>query len=116
MVAGRVHLAATDIDLLLVHADAVNLTALFEINGFVQARRGPVGDAVFAEFALLAGFVKGAEDIGDGVFDAVAVQEVEIDVVGAQGHEAGFEVGHDLAGIDAGFIHVVERGISLSCN
>ena len=57
----------------------------------------PVGDADVADFALLDEGVEGAKGLFDGGDGVVAVDLVEVDVVGLEAVEAGVDCVHDVA-------------------
>ena len=94
----------------VVGLEGVEAGEVFELGdaeGFGDLPGEPVGDADVADFALLDEGVEGAEGLFDGGDGVVAVDLVEVDVVGLEAAEAGFDGVHDVS---AGGSDVVAAG------
>lgn len=82
----------------LVHAEAIETVFLGGLVGGGEALDAPVGRAVITDLALglrlLADFEQGC----GGHAHVVAVEEVQVDAVGAERLERGFQVGHEVGG------------------
>ena len=94
----------------VVGLEGVEAGEVFELGdgeGLGDLPAEPVGDADVADFALLDEGVEGAEGLFDGGDGVVAVDLVEVDVVGLEAAEAGFDGVHDVS---AGGADVVAAG------
>ena len=82
-----------------------------DAEGFGDLPGEPIGDADVTDFALLDESIEGAEGLFDGGDEVVAVDLVEVDVVGLEAAEAGVDGVHDVT---TGGAYVVFAGAGAS--
>jgi hypothetical protein len=105
--SGTFEVAAGDGVVGLQGVDGCEVLELGYACGFHDAPGVPVGDADVADLAMLDEGVEGTEGLFKGSNEVGAVDLVEVDVVGVEALEGGFDGVHDVA---AGCAYVVAAG------